>query len=127
MSPTADSATLVIDGVDCVGEFTEVQIGTPRLTYEALTDTGILRFLGPLGFQITVINPGARIQALVDGGHAVHHLTVTVDGMSLTNLVQFHRQWEVGGVPRAFGCLARDCGSEAQWVAAPATGQQAGV
>jgi hypothetical protein len=114
---SSDSVALTIDGGECAGEFEQLDIDMPRLTYGELTDTGVLRFLGPAGFQVTVIGPSGRIRALVDGGTAVRHLTITMDGQSITHPVQFHKEWTAGGVIKVFGCLARDRDSEPQWVA----------
>lgn len=123
MPLSAARAALTIDGVDCAGEYDEIDFRIPRLVYEEVTEASFLRFLGPLGFQITVINPGERIRSLVDGGSTAHEVTVTVDGMSLTHPVAFHKEWSVGGVRRVFACLVRDPSSEPQWVSAvPAIG-----
>jgi hypothetical protein len=113
---SADEVTLLIDGVDCAGEFEAVDQRTPNLIYEEVTDTACLRFLGPPGYQISIVNPSRRLLDLVDGGAVEHQVTAVVQGMSITHPVQFLKEWRVDGGTRMFGRLAQDDQSRAQWV-----------
>lgn len=107
---------LEIDGEDVTRECERVDCRTPRLAYEEDNGSAVLRFLGPQGFQITLINPSKRLRALVDGGVTVHEVKITKAGRSLTNPVQFHKEWDSGGVRKVFGCLPVDPQTVATWV-----------
>lgn len=107
---------LEIDGDDATSECERVDFKLPRLTYEEDDGHAVMRFLGPQGFQVTLINPSGRLRSLVDGGVAVHEVKITIDGCSLTNPVQFLKEWDAHGVRKVFGCLAVDPLTVAMWV-----------
>jgi hypothetical protein len=113
---SADETTLLIDGVDCAGEFAAVDQRIPNMIYEELADADVLRFLGPTGYQISIVNPSRRLLDLVDGGAIRHQVTVALRGAAITHTVQFLKSWEVDGGIRMFGRLAQDDQSRAQWV-----------
>lgn len=112
-----------IDGEDVTGECERVVFRTPRLVYEENNGHAVLRFLGPAGFQLTLINPSERLLALADGGVAVRQVTLTSRGYSITHPVQFHKRWRCGDEWKVFGCLFRAPSSEARWI--PSAGLQA--
>jgi hypothetical protein len=116
MADVITNAGLVVDGTDLSKDFSEARVSLPQLIYSEAADAGFMRFLGPGGFQITLVAPTARLRALVDGGVTVRELVLTVDGCALAVPVQFHKEWDVGGVPRIFGCLARSADSDPRWV-----------
>jgi len=124
MADVITKAGLVVDGTDFSEDFSEARVDLPRLIYTEAADTGAFRFLGPYGFQITLVDPSDRLRALVDGGMAVREVVLTVDGCALAVPVQFHKEWDVSGVTRVFGCLARSADSEPRWVPQDSTTNQ---
>jgi len=107
---------LEIDGVDVTSECERVDFRLPRMAYEEDNGHAVMRFLGPQGFQITLINPTGQLRSLVDGGVAVRQVKITTSGRSLTNPVQFHKEWDAVGVRKVFGCLPVDPSTVAKWV-----------
>jgi len=107
---------LEIDGEDVTHECERVDFRLPRLAYEEDNGGAVLRFLGPQGFQITLINPSGRLRSLVDGGVAVHEVKITTAGCSLTSPVQFHKEWDADGIRKVFGCLPVDPRTVATWI-----------
>lgn len=114
-----EAIRLEIDGEDATDECERVDFATPRLVYEEDNGRSALRFLGPQGFQITLINPSNRLRTLVDGGVAVHQVKITCRGLSLTNPVQFHKEWDASGVQKVFGCRPVEPQTVATWVPEP--------
>ncbi|MEU1445511.1 hypothetical protein [Streptomyces mirabilis] len=111
---------LVVDGVDLVGEYDDIEASTPRTVHVIPVDEGARRqVLGPASFTIVIANPSDRLYDLIDGGSAVHEVKLVADWVnnSITHLTHFHHGW-VGqdGVRKMFGSLAPDREREAKWV-----------
>lgn len=111
-----ENLRLEIDGEDVTSECERVDFRLPRLVYEDGDEHDWRKFLGPQGFQITLINPSDRLRSLADGGVTVHEVRITVDGCSLTNPVHFLKEWDANGVRRVFGRLPVDPRTVAMWV-----------
>lgn len=107
---------LLIDGEDYTAEAERIDVQLPRLVYEEDNGRAAMRFLGPPGFQVTLINPSDKARALVDGGVAVRDVTVSADGHAITHPTQFHTEWMAGAQRKLFGCLARDESTEPKWI-----------
>ncbi|PBC71582.1 hypothetical protein BX265_6192 [Streptomyces sp. TLI_235] len=112
---------LLIDGEDYTAEAERIDARLPRLVYEEDNGVAEMRFLGPPGFQLTLINPSDKARSLADGGIAVRDVTISSDGYSITHPTQFHKEWMAGGERRLFGCLARDERAEPRWEPEPVT------
>ncbi|MFM9629362.1 hypothetical protein ACKI10_17265 [Streptomyces galilaeus] len=119
-----DGMRLEIDGEDFTTECEEVRFATPRLAYEEDNGSSRLRFLGPAGFQVTLINPTGRALALVDDGRTTRTVKITASGMAVTHPTRFHREWTAtDGTRKVFGSLAWDHARDAQWVDEPQLAQ----
>ncbi|MDX2702144.1 hypothetical protein PV350_04695 [Streptomyces sp. PA03-6a] len=109
---------LIVDGVDLSDEYDDFEAATPSLVHD-IPDDGphLSRVLGPKSFTLLIVNPGDRLYELVDAGKAVHQVTVSASGYSITHPTHFHKGW-VGrdGVRRMFGSLAPDRDNEAKWI-----------
>ena len=112
---------LLIDGEDYTAEAERIDFRLPRLVYEEDNGVAEMRFLGPPGFQLTLINPSAKAMALLEAGTAVREVTISAHGCSITHPTQFHKEWMAGDERRLFGCLARDERSEPRWEPGPVT------
>lgn len=110
--------SLVVDGVGFEGEYDSVVPSTPATVHEIPGEwRAPRRVLGPASFTILITNPSDRLYDLVDGGTAVHQVTVSANGYAITHPTHFHEGW-VGsdGVRKMFGSLAVDREREAKWV-----------
>ena len=111
---------LEIDGEDFTGECGEVLFATKRLVYEEDNGRSRRNFLGPAGFQITLLNPTDRARALVDGGRATHTVKIVAAGNSITHPTHFIDEWTTtDGTRKVFGRLAWDAERDAKWVDEP--------
>lgn len=111
---------LEIDGEDFTAECQEFTFGVPRVVYEEDNGRSMRRFLGPAGFQITLINPTDRARALVDGGRAVRAVKIRAAGNSITHSTHFIDEWTTtDGIRKVFGRLAWDTDRDAKWVDEP--------
>lgn len=111
---------LEIDGEDFTAECDEIRWGIPRVVYEEDNGRSMRRFLGPAGFQITLINPTGRARALADGGRATHTVKIVAAGNSITHPTHFHEEWTTtDGIRKVFGSLAWDQDRDAKWVDEP--------
>lgn len=111
---------LEIDGEDFTAECDGFVFGIPRLVYEEDDGRSSRWFLGPAGFQITLINPTARARALADGGRATRSVKISAAGNSITHPTQFIEEWTTtDGARKVFGRLAWDTGRDAKWVDEP--------
>lgn len=117
---TQQGIRLEIDGEDFTAECDEISFATKRLVYEEDNGRCAVRFLGPAGFQLTLINPTDRARALVDEGRVTHSVKIISGGFSITHPTQFHKEWTTtDGTRKVFGSLAWDPSSAAQWVDEP--------
>lgn len=115
-----DRIRLEIDGEDFTAECDEVRFATRRLVYEEDNGRSLKRFLGPAGFQITLINPSERARTLVDGGTVTRTVKLTSAGCSITHPTQFREEWTCSdGTRKVFGSLAWDHDRDAKWVDEP--------
>ena len=116
----APKLRLVVDGVDCSGEYDAVEITIPAAVHVIPTDSGARRqVLGPASFTILIANPSDRLYALVDDSKTVHQVKVVADWVnnSITHPTRFHWGWvDRNGVRKMFGSLAPDREREAKWV-----------
>jgi hypothetical protein len=116
----SDDIRLEIDGEDFTAECDEIRFGVPRVVYEE--DDGRSRkcFLGPQGFQVTLINPTDRARALVDGGRDSHVVTIAVAGNAISHATHFIDEWTTkDGTRKVFGRLAWDSDRDARWIDEP--------
>ena len=116
----SDDIRLEIDGEDFTAECESFEFKIPRLVYEE--DDGRSRkvFLGPAGFQLTLINPTGRAVALVDGGRVTHTVKILASGNAITHPTQFIDEWTTtDGTRKVFGRLAWDSDRDAKWVDEP--------
>jgi hypothetical protein len=116
----SDDIRLEIDGEDFTAECESFEFKTPRLVYEE--DTGSCRkvFLGPAGFQITLINPTQRARALVDGGRTIRMVKILACDLSITHSTHFIDEWTTtDAVRKVFGRLAWDIDCAAKWIDEP--------
>lgn len=119
-----DDMRLEIDGEDFTTECEDVHWRNPRLVYEE--DNGRCRktFLGPAGFQITLINPTGRARVLVDGGRQTRTVKILAAGLSITHPTHFIDEWTTtDGTRKVFGRLAWDTERDAKWVDEPQLAQ----
>lgn len=115
-----DGVRLEIDGADFTAECDEMTFATKRVVYEEDNGRGMRRFLGPAGFQITLINPTDRARALVDGGRTAYAVKIVAAGNSITHPTHFIEEWTTtDGTRKVFGRLAWDTGRDAKWVDEP--------
>ncbi|MFD8233995.1 hypothetical protein ACFV20_19205 [Streptomyces sp. NPDC059696] len=115
---------LTIDGEDFSSECEEVEFGTPRVVYEENDGCNRVLFVGPAGFQLTLINPTDRARALVDDGRTTRTVKITAAGHSITHRTRFHKEWTTtDGTRKVFGSLAWDRDRDAQWVDEPQLAQ----
>lgn len=113
-----------IDGEDFTAECEEIQFATKRLVYEEDNGRSLMRFLGPQGFQITLVNPTDRARALVDDGRATRTVKIFAAGNSITHPTHFLTEWTTtDGTRKVFGALAWDRARDAQWVDEPQLAQ----
>jgi len=111
---------LEIDGEDFTGDCEDVRFSVPRLVYEEDNGRSAVKFLGPAGFQLTVINPSDRVRGLVDGGAVTRTVKLSASGSSITHSTHFHKEWTTtDGVCKVFGSLAWDQAQDAEWVDEP--------
>ncbi|BBC35291.1 hypothetical protein SGFS_065850 [Streptomyces graminofaciens] len=111
---------LEIDGEDFTAECEEFTFGVPRVVYDEDNGSSMRRFLGPAGFQITLINPTDRARALVDGGRATRTVKIAAAGNSIIHPTHFIEEWTTtDGIRKVFGRLAWDTGRDAKWVDEP--------
>jgi hypothetical protein len=109
-----------IDDTDFTGECEDIDFATRRLVYEESNGRSALRFLGPAGFQLTLINPTDQARALVDDGRSTRTVKITCNGHSISHPVRFLKEWTTtDGVRKVFGALAWDTDRDAQWVNEP--------
>lgn len=117
-----DSCRIEIDGEDFTAECDAFRWSNPRLVYEEDNGGSVLRFLGPAGFQLTLINPTDRARALVDEGRTTHKVKITAveAGLSITHPTHFLKEWTTtDGSWKVFGALAWDNDRDAKWVDEP--------
>jgi hypothetical protein len=115
---------LEIDGEDFTAECDEVQFTVKRLVYEEDNGRSLMRFLGPQGFQITLINPTDRARALVDDGRTTRSVKIIAAGNSITHPTHFIDQWTTtDGIRKVFGRLAWDTQRDSKWVDEPQLAQ----
>lgn len=117
-----DACRIEIDGEDFTAECEEIRWNSPRLVYEEDNGRSTLRFLGPAGFQLTLINPTDRVRALVDEGRTAHTVEITAveAGLSITHPTCFLKEWTTtDGTRKVFGALAWDTERDAKWVNEP--------
>ena len=115
-----EDVRLEIDGEDFTAECDEVRFSMPRLVYEEDNGRSLKRFLGPAGFQITLVNPTGRGRALVDGGRATRSVKISAAGNSITHPTHFIEEWTTtDGTRKVFGRLAWDSDRDAKWVDEP--------
>lgn len=111
---------LEIDGEDFTAECEEIRFAVKRLVYEEDNGHSVRRFLGPAGFQITLVSPTDRARALVDGGRVARAVTIAASGNSITHPTHFIDEWATtDGVRKVFGRLAWDTDRDAKWVDEP--------
>lgn len=111
---------LEIDGEDFTAECEEFTFGMPRVLYEESNGNNRRAFLGPTGFQVTLINPSERVRALVDGGRAARMVKIVAAGNSVTHATHFIDEWTTtDGVRKVFGRLAWDSDRDAKWIDEP--------
>ena len=119
-----EGVRLEVDGEDFTAECGSFTFGMPRLVYEEDNGRSMRRFLGPAGFQITLINPTGRARALVDGGRVTRTVTITASGNSIAHLTHFIEEWTTtDGTRKVFGRLAWDTDRDAKWVDEPQLAQ----
>lgn len=117
-----DGCRIEIDGEDFTDECEEISFTTKRLVYEEDNGRSVLRFLGPAGFQLTLINPTDRGRALVDEGRTARTVKITAveAGVSITHPTHFLKEWTTtDGTRKVFGALAWDSDCDAKWVNEP--------
>lgn len=115
-----DGVRLEIDGEDFTAECDEMTFATKRLVYEEDNGHSVRKFLGPAGFQITLINPTDRARALVDGGRTAYTVKIAAAGNSITHPTHFIEEWTTtDGTRKVFGRLAWDIDRDAKWVDEP--------
>lgn len=111
---------LEIDGEDFTAECDEIKFAAKRLVYEEDNGRSVVRFLGPAGFQLTLVNPTDRARALVDGGRVARAVKILAADNSITHSTHFIEEWTTtDGTRKVFGRLAWDTGRDAQWVDEP--------
>ena len=115
-----EGVRLEIDGEDFTAECQEFTFGVPRVVYEEDNGRSMRRFLGPAGFQLTLVNPTDRARALVDGGRVARTVKILAADNSITHSTHFIEEWTTtDGTRKVFGRLAWDTGRDAQWVDEP--------
>lgn len=115
-----EDVRLEIDGEDFTAECDEVRFSMPRLVYEEDIGQARKRFLGPAGFQVTLVNPSGRGLALVDGGRVTRSVKISAAGNSVTHPTHFIEEWTTtDGTRKVFGRLAWDSDRDAKWVDEP--------
>lgn len=115
-----DSCRIEIDGEDYTGDCEDIKFATRRLAYGESNGRSVLRFLGPAGFQITLVNPTGRVRALVDDGRTTRIVKIVCGGNSITHPTRFLKEWTTtDGTRKVFGALAWDTERDAQWVNEP--------
>jgi hypothetical protein len=115
-----DDVRLQIDGEDFTAECDDFTFKLPRLAYEEDNGRSVVRFLGPAGFQITLVSPTDRARALVDGGRATRMVKISAAGNSISHPTHFIEEWTTtDGTRKVFGRLAWDTERDAQWVNEP--------
>lgn len=113
---------LEIDGEDFTAECEGFTFKVPRLMYDEDNGHSMKRFLGPAGFQITLVNPSKRARALVDGGRTTRTVRIVADyaDCSISHPTHFIEEWTTtGGTRKVFGRLAWGSGRDAKWVDEP--------
>lgn len=115
-----DSCRIEIDGEDFTDECEEIRFAAKRLVYEEDNGHSVVRFLGPAGFQVTLINPTDRARSLVDDGAATRTVRIICSGNSITHPTRFLKEWTTtDGTRKVFGALAWDSDRDAKWVDEP--------
>jgi hypothetical protein len=115
---------LEIDGEDFTAECDDIVFRMPRVAYEEDDGRSRVLFIGPSGFQITLINPTDRARALVDNGRTTHTVKITAAGNSITHPTHFLKEWvTTDGTRKVFGALAWDGDRDAKWVDEPQLAQ----
>ncbi|QDN57391.1 hypothetical protein [Streptomyces sp. S1D4-20] len=115
-----DDCRIEIDGEDFTAECEEITFATKRLVYEEDNGRSRMAFLGPAGFQLTLINPTDRARALVDDGAATRSVRIICSGNSITHPTRFLKEWTTtDGTRKVFGALAWDSDRDAKWVNEP--------
>ncbi|WP_405611372.1 hypothetical protein [Streptomyces sp. NBC_01508] len=121
----SNDVRLEIGGEDFTAECEELAFGTPRLVYEVGDGGDRMAFMGPAGFQLTLINPTDRARALVDDGATTRTVTITCAGHQITHPARFLKEWTTtDGTRKVFGALAWDPDRDAKkWVTEPQLAQ----
>jgi hypothetical protein len=113
---------LEIYGRDYTDDCDDINVQMPALVHEVPRSDGAgqRRYLGPRGFEITLVGPSERLRSLVDGGYQIRVVKVTVGGQSIQAAVLFHEEWvDRDGVRKIFGSLYVDRDREPKWVTEP--------
>jgi hypothetical protein len=120
----AEDIRLEIDGEDFTAECDDIVFRTPRVLYEEDDGRSRVLFIGPSGFQITLVNPTDRVRALVDNGRTTRTVKITAAGNSITHPTRFLKEWATtDGTRKVFGALAWDRDRDAKWVDEPQLAQ----
>ncbi|NUO42428.1 MAG: hypothetical protein HOV82_10350 [Streptomyces sp.] len=124
MRDIRNDVRLTVDGEDFSSEYQAVEFGTPRVIYEEDDGRSRVLFMGPAGFQLTLVNPSERARALVDDGRTTRTVTITCAGQQITHPTRFHQEWTTtDGTRKVFGALAWDNDRDAKWVDEPQLAQ----